>query len=237
MNLLEYVKDFLGIKDAPQVAPKQRVVKDTRNWEKEIEKYGIPMVHPTYNQDEVFVLAFKNAKELRFAELDKGGDTPRYLILREAIRRDMKGKTSGYNNYKKLIVRVFERMQDELLDENSKELGDTYFSRRTSNGDYMNFEGKKAFGTINKRGEYWSPTFRAWYPHEEFIVIGRIDRLYTEWGQGTYRDGKKAGIDVGELRRQRKADGTAEALIKKHGLPVEKFLSKLTDSFKSRGKK
>lgn len=215
--------------------PQQAYSITIKEWSDKIDEYGLPRAHPSYNEDEEYVMRFRGARGLRFASSDIEDKAPHYLVMREAMRRYLKGMSTRHNNYPKLVVRAFERMQDELLDENSKELGDTFRARPGSDGSgYMQFEGKRQFGEMNERGEFWSPGFRKWYPHEEFIVIGRIDRLYTEWGQGTYKMGKKQGVDIGALRRKLKADGTAQALIEKHNLPVDKFLNKLISSFKPR---
>lgn len=202
------------------------------DWTLKITEYGIPMKHPKYNDDETYIMDALGARGLRFSEGDKGGKAPHYLVMREAMRRLLRGKGSQKNNYSKLVVRAFERMKDELLDENSKELGGTYRAR--PEWVYPTSLGKKKFGTENAIGEFWSPCFRKWYPHEEFIVIGRIDRLLSEWYNTTYRDGKNLNLDIGELRRERKANGTAEAMILSYQLPVEQFMSKLVGVYNAR---
>ena len=226
------IKKLFGFENQKKYSHPKKQTLDQKedHWLEKAYVHGIQMNHPSYQPDEEYIMNNRGSYELRFSK------APHYLIMREALRRYIRGYNSHSNNYIKLAVRSFERMQDELLDDNSKELGETFHARSSSNSEYMNFTGKKSFGELNQHGEYWSPTFRRYYPYEEFTVIGRIDRLYTEWGQGTYKKGKEYG-DVAAWRVLCKENGTAEAMILRHKLPVDKFMGKLTEGFISRKKK
>ena len=240
---------FAPIKEAKIIKTKETLQErwvrfrlEVKRWENKCAEYGIEIKHPDwFETDEKYILDIDGAKELRFAEPDKDNKAPHYLVMREAMRRHYRGKSTPWNNYIKLLVRSFERMTDELLDENSKELGDTYNARPNSNSSrYMEFDGKKQFGETNSKGWFWSPTFRRYYPHEQFILIGRIDRLYTEWGQGSYKRGmdlKEKGLgDPATIRKEWKESGYAAEMILKYKLPVDKFMGKLIDGYIPRKK-
>ena len=240
--MIESILNKLGYekKKEKQVSPWVRFKEGQKHWLDKIEEYVISLDHPDYDSEEEYVMQFSTtgAKGIRFAEPDKDNAAPRYLLKREAIRMYGKGRSNPYNNYAKLIVRIHERLQEELLDENAKELGDTYSGRAVSNSDYNNFSGKKQFGELDHQGWMWSPTFRKYYPQEEFEVIGKIDRLYMEWGQSSYKRGielKNKGLgDPGTIRKEWKESGYAEEMIKRYNLPVDKFMNKLTDGYSSR---
>ena len=202
-----------------------RYLDEVQEWLDKAKDYGIELVHPNYQDDEVDVMGEQGAKGLRYST------KPNYLVMREAIRRHVKGKGSPSNNYIKLAVRTFERMKEAMVD-TSGELLSTYFERPTAQqpGDIV----RKRFGESDGKGNFWSPHYRLWFPFEEFNAIKDIDRLHTRWGGRTNRHGYDTGRDVGEIRREWVANGKAAEMIKEHNLPVDKFLPKLNTNFKSR---
>ena len=196
---------------------------EQRNWLEEAQTYGLLLEHPSYDESEEYIMKFRNASGLRHAESDKRGLAPRSLLRKEAIRRYTKGYNTQQNNYIKLAVRGYERDQKALLE--SGALISTYEAKGSH--ERLVDNGKKEFGFVNEQGLYWSPAFRRYYSHEDFMVVGPLDRLLTEWGQGTWKEGQNYAGGIAAYRRKCLDDGTALALVNKYKLPVDQILPRL----------
>ena len=201
---------------------------NTRNWEEELIKYGLDWAHPEFTEEEKFIMDLAGAGQLRRAEPDKRNEAPRYLVLREAIRRHVKGYTKHPNNYAKLAVRAYERIQDDIMDKSGIGLLGTY-SPQVNEGDGEPVEGDGRTDWqrfLDSKGPF-SP--------EELIIIKRIYALRKEWVRTSYREGRhlmNLGTgDPGTVRKKWLRDGTAAKMIIKHQLPVEFFKNYLLSDY------
>ena len=207
---------------------------NSREWEAELLRYGLDWEHPEYLEDEEYIMGYRGAGELRMAEPDKEGSAPRYLILREAIRREVRGLTKSPNNYAKLAVRVYERMQEDILSKNAINLTSEYHPRvndgdGTGDGDGIERKEYTIEELIAAKGPF-SP--------EEERILRRIWALKKEWIRTTYREGRRlmslgAG-DPGTVRKKWLSDGTAAKMIIKHMLPIDFFERELLSEYTSR---
>lgn len=202
---------------------------DNKYWESKMKEYGIIIAHPGYDEDEEYILRYKSAKELRFAEPDLKNTAPPHLIQREAVRRHVLNKTTNRNNYAKLAVRAYQRNENRIIQNVFNGLTEDFIEKPGAGGNTGDVYRK--FGELDGKGNAWSPIFSAWIPLEEFAVKGKIDRLQNAWWGRSYRYGKKNNKSIADTRKKWKADGTAMKMIIEFGLAPDKYLSKLSSEY------
>lgn len=89
-------------------------------WEDKITEYEIPCVTPDFTLDEKYIHRMKGAEELRKAEPDKNNKASHELVMKESMWRYLNGRNTRRDNYAKLIVRSYERLQNSLQPNNSE---------------------------------------------------------------------------------------------------------------------
>ena len=244
LSSVQEVLDLLGREDSWMTTAeaitilKEVIMDNTRDWEEELNNYGLYWEHPTYSEEEEYVMKLSKggARSLRMAEPDKDDTAPRYLLLREAIRLHVKGLTQYPNNYAKLAVRIYERMQEDVITKGGIDLISGY-TPQTNVGE-RDGEGNDD-DDDRTNWEKFRDAKGPFSPEEERIAK-RIYELRIEWRRKTYREGrrlqKEGKGDPGTVRQQWLADGTAVKMIISHSLPVEFFKEKLISGYTSKGK-
>ena len=164
-------------------------------WENKINEYGIPKVHPTYTDNEEYIMGIQGAEGLRMAEPDELNTAPCHLVLRESMRRYTFGMETRKNNYPKLIVRSFERLHENILDDNL-ELAESFTSKPGTGG---NGGGPSIPAGFEKDGKYWIPYFRQWRVWEEYMILQPIGALKQEWNGSTRKRGEQIASTSNEL--------------------------------------
>ena len=217
-------------------------------WANKIKEYGIPQIHPSFSDDEEYIMSMQGAVTLRMAEPDKRNKAPHHLVLREAMRRYTFGMESRKNNYPKLIVRSFERLHENILNE-KLELAEGFTSKPDAHGSHGG-AGRKA-GT-EENGLFWVPYFRQWRVWEEYMILQPIGALKAEWNGLTRERGKQLAETtnelyedaVGRIRKEWIETGYVDTIIdninKRYPelVPINYAVKdKLALGFKSKGKK